>query len=89
MRVKLVIIGALFLFGLSDRCFGANTGQFSTYFDAEGRLRGTIPSYTSTMPNGAPVVHTPGQPLVFGTPTPNGGYAIQQPGRQPTYINPN
>jgi hypothetical protein len=90
MRVKFIIIGALFISPvyLTDAS-AQTTGQFSTYSTPKGGYVGQPPSYTSTLPNGAPVVHPPGQPPVFGTPLPNGGYSIQQPGQQPTYINPN
>jgi hypothetical protein len=89
MRGKLTVIGALVLSPVCLTGALAQTpGQFSTYSTPNAGYVGQPPSYTTTMPNGVPVVHTLGQSPVFGTPTPNGGYVIQQPGQRPSYVNP-
>jgi len=90
MRTTLIAIGALFLspIFLANAAAPQTPGQFNTYSTPNGAYVGQPPAYTSQLPNGAPVLHTPGQLPIFGTPTPNGGYVIQGPGQQPTYINP-
>jgi hypothetical protein len=90
MQTTLIAIGALFLspISLTNVAAAQTLGQFHTYSMPNGAYVVQPPTYTSQLPNGAPVAQTPGQAPIFGTPMPNGGYAIQQPGQQPTYINP-
>jgi hypothetical protein len=90
MRVKLMIVATLFLSACYADASAQTPQQFPSYStpNSSGRV-GQLPTYTSQLPNGAPVAHPSGQPPIFGTPTPNGGYVIpQQPGQQPTYLNP-
>ena len=86
MQAKVKIAGALFLSLVYLTSASAQTpGQVSPYSPPSV---GQAPTYTSKLPNGAPVVHTPEGSAIFATPTPNGGYVIQTPGQQPMYINP-
>jgi hypothetical protein len=78
MQTTLIAIGALFLspIFLANAAAPQTPGQFNTYSTPNGAYVGQPPAYTSQLPNGAPVLHTPGQLPIFGTPTPNGGYVI-------------
>lgn len=86
MQAKVVVAGSLVLSLVLFTSASAQTpGQVSPYSTSSV---GQPPAYTSKLPNGAPVEHTPGGTTIFATPTPNGGYVIQRPGQQPIYVNP-
>ena len=82
MRVKLTIIGALFL---SLIC---TTGAFAQYSGYTIQTPGQLPTYVNPTPNGGYTMQRPGQLPTYANPTPNGGYTMQTPGQLPTYINP-